>query len=232
VKRELPPDHRGLIFVRRATGALRSELRILIEHLRGVRAARKHRGCRGLKVHVGCGPKLKPGWINIDLAERADITLDLRKPMPFDDGSCEIIYSEHFFEHLDYPDDAALHLRDCARLLRAGGTLSLGVPDAEGPLRWYAGVRQRAEYGEAPQALQPWDGHPEWVQTPMEQINFLFRQNYRCDVHEHRYAYDFATLEALIRQAGFCEVRRRPFDPGLDSEDRRVGTLYVSATRA
>jgi len=31
--------------------------------------------------------------------------------------------------------------------------------------------------------------------------------------------------------AGFADVVRRAFDPASDAEERRVGTLYVRATR-
>jgi hypothetical protein len=32
-----------------------------------------------------------------------------------------------------------------------------------------------------------------------------------------------------LERAGFVKVRRRDFDPELDSEERSLGTLYVDA---
>jgi hypothetical protein len=45
-----------------------------------------------------------------------------------------------------------------------------------------------------------------------------------------RYAYDFETLRLTIESAGFIEVKR-DFDPTLDTEARRVGTLYAEARK-
>jgi hypothetical protein len=82
-------------------------------HRRGVKKARAYSGKTGLKLNIGCGPNRKQGWINIDLSSEADLSLDMRERIPFDDGSAMIIYSEHFFEHLDYPNDAKHFLREC-----------------------------------------------------------------------------------------------------------------------
>jgi predicted SAM-dependent methyltransferase len=150
------------------------------------------------------------------------LPLDLRRALPFADSSCVAVYSEHFFEHLDYPDPATAHLREVFRVLQRGGVLSMGVPDAEPALRDYAtGEGSGFQY-----ALdQGW--HPDWCDTWMHQINFMFRQR-----GDHRWMYDFATLERVLGAAGFVSVRRRPFDPSQDSEDRRVGTLYVEACKS
>ena len=68
--------------------------------------------------------------------------------------------------------------------------------------------------------------YPIWSNTRMEHINYSFRMG----LH-HRFAYDFETLEGLLQRAGFADVKRRAFDPELDSERRRVGTLYVEAVK-
>ena len=60
----------------------------------------------------------------------------------------------------------------------------------------------------------------------MEQINYHFRQD-----GDHRFAYDFVTLGQALSSAGFQDVKRRDFDPNLDSLDRKLGTLYVNALK-
>ena len=44
-------------------------------------------------------------------------------------------------------------------------------------------------------------------------------------------AYDFTTMEKALSRAGFVDIRRREFDAELDSESRRLGTLYVDARK-
>jgi predicted SAM-dependent methyltransferase len=159
---------------------------------------------------------LKPGWINIDGMAKADLTLDLREPLPFRDGSCSMIYTEHFLEHVDYPEPALSLLKECHRVLQVDGVISIGVPDAGRSLKAYS-TCDKEHFDEAKQRF-----HPPWCQTMMEHVNYTFRQG-----TEHRFAYDFETLAKALAQAGFREIARRPHDPEFDSRD--PGGLYVRA---
>ena len=57
-------------------------------------------------------------------------------------------------------------------------------------------------------------------------INYHFRQD-----GEHRFAYDHETLHHVLAEAGFRDIRRRAFDATLDTENRKIGTLYVDAEK-
>jgi len=211
--------------IRRATpnwlAAVWDGVSIPLIHANGVRKARRYAKRDDLKIQLGCGPNIKPGWVNLDLRATADIRLDLSRRLPFPDNSTQIIYSEHFLEHIDYPDAAMSLLAECRRILASDGVFSVGVPDTEWPLLEYAKVRQDGYFATA---KKQW--HPSWCETDLEHINFHFRQG-----NEHRFAYDFVTLEKALLRAGFVNVRRREFDPALDTEARRLGTLYVDADK-
>jgi hypothetical protein len=60
----------------------------------------------------------------------------------------------------------------------------------------------------------------------MESINYHFRQD-----GEHRFAHDYETLHHVLAEAGFRDIRRRAFDATLDTENRKIGTLYVDAVK-
>lgn len=83
-----------------------------------------------LKVNLGCGRNIKPGWINVDGWKRADIDIvcDLSKEFPFKEGSCIYIYSEHFIEHLEWFDGYSL-IKKCFNSLEKGGTFRIVFPD-------------------------------------------------------------------------------------------------------
>ena len=206
--------HSSLQYVKR-------EIKTLLKHRKGIRQVLKLSRQQHLRLHIGCGPKIKKSWINIDLSPKADISLDMREPLPLLENSCSIIYSEHFLEHLDYPGHANSFLRECYRVLEPGGLFSVGVPDTEWPIAEYTGQRSEGYFGIA---KERW--HPEWCQTEMEHINYHFRQG-----DDHRFAYDFKTLARALSSAGFQEIQRRDFDPELDSLDRKIGTLYVNASK-
>lgn len=81
-----------------------------------------------LKLHLGCGSVYLDGWVNIDLdSDVADIQHDLRNPLPFDDGSVDYIFAEHFIEHLTQAEAKVL-LAECHRVLKDNGTIRLTTP--------------------------------------------------------------------------------------------------------
>jgi hypothetical protein len=50
---------------------------------------------RAAASNLGSGFHPKIDWVNVDLIDEADLQLDLRERLPFDDGSVSDIYSEH-----------------------------------------------------------------------------------------------------------------------------------------
>jgi len=46
------------------------------------------------------------------------------RTMPFDDASCDLVWSTSCFEHIRYPQ---LTIDECARVLRRGGTMICGI---------------------------------------------------------------------------------------------------------
>lgn len=196
------------------------------------RAGRALRNSTGLRLNLGCGPNTKVGWINVDLAPQADFRLDLRRPLPVQSESCTTVFAEHFLEHLEYPAGARAFFADCHRILQIGGRLLLSVPDSEEPLREYRSASE-SSYFQSDQVMK-W--HDTWCRTPLEHLNYHFRQNAlnRPPHHPeyHHFAYDFQTLANALEEAGFTAIDLRSFDSDLDSEERRKGSLRVVALRS
>jgi hypothetical protein len=63
-------------------------------------------------LHLGCGPKYLPGFLNIDgnLFNKIDLGLEVRNGLPFPSNTVDSIYSTHMFEHF-YPDELQVLLR-------------------------------------------------------------------------------------------------------------------------
>jgi predicted SAM-dependent methyltransferase len=204
------------IGLRRASWQLGSELFLAVRHLYGLGRARLLVDEYPLRLNLGSFTDVRPGWVSVDpfVLWGGTLPLDLREPLPFPDDSAELIHAEHFLEHVS-PGDALRLLRECRRLLRPGGLLSLAVPDAGLQLEAYA--RRDVGFFEA-EALPRTE-----VPTLLGHLNYLFRGG-----GLHLYAYDWDTLGFLVAAAGFDSMERRAYDPELDLRDDDL-TLRVSA---
>jgi predicted SAM-dependent methyltransferase len=202
---------------------LRSEFLISLYHREGLRHIRRGLWLRPAKINLGSGSCRKEGFLNVDMFPGGDLTLDLRRKLPFESGCCEIIFSEHCIEHIDYPETATDLFRECLRILKPGGTLRLSVPDTAWPLADYA-KGSEAEYFRVC-ALHSW--HPGYCTTRLEHINYHFRQG-----GAHLFAYDEETAGKILQGVGFQDVRRVSFDPNMDSRHREIGSLFMSARKS
>jgi len=206
----------------KAIRLLGKEIMLYRLHRAGVKRAKAYAGKSSLKFNIGCGANRKEGWVNIDLSPGAELSLDMRERIPLPDGSATIIYSEHFFHYLDYPDDVNHFLLECYRLLEPDGIFRVGVPDTRWPLLEYAGLGD----GRWLRACKTEFYRPDWCKTPLDHVNYHFRAE-----TEHRYAYDFETIENALAEAGFVEIDQSEFDPAIDTQNRKLGTLYVNARK-
>jgi predicted SAM-dependent methyltransferase len=103
--------------------------------------------------------------------------------LPFRDVG--FIFADHFIEHLHYRD-AMYFLAECRRVLRDDGVLRLSTVD----LDWV----WASQYGRA--------------LTKEQQVDDAFRLNRAFRGEGHQFLYNFGTLEATLRDAGFANVVR------------------------
>jgi predicted SAM-dependent methyltransferase len=209
-------------FARRIVPApLRPHVARVATDLVQVRERRRARTLVGapLRLHLGCAASPKEGWLNVDLVGHgADLAWNLRRRLPFPDCSADAVFHEHVLEHFS-PEHGLVLLDECFRLLRPGGTVRVGVPDARAYAQSYlAGGRGMIE------KVRP--GRP----TPMLALEEIFYH------HGHKAMYDAETLTFFIRAAGFKDVAERSFgdsvlSPAPDSTHRREETIYVEGTR-
>ncbi len=174
-----------------------------------------------LLLHLGCADRYLDGWCNIDYARpgrRLDLRWDLRRGLPFPDGSVDAIFSEHVLEHIPYPQVLGL-LRECYRALRPGGVCRIGVPDFERYARSYLGDDPLIDH------VRP---HCPTRALAVAETFFL---------HGHRSSYDSVTLSTMAEAGGFDLVETSRFGEGRivpcpDSPSRKAETLYVDAVKA
>ena len=131
---------------------------------------------------------------------------DCSYKLPISDEACSGIHVEHYFEHLTHNEEVPVFLSECRRCLSPKGVLRIIVPDAEQFLLAYAqdgwvGLNALSANGTLAQSC---------FETKMQAINHVMVQQ-----HEHFGGYDFETIAAVLREAGFKDVVRWEFREGL-----------------
>jgi hypothetical protein len=112
---------------------------------------------RPTRVHLGSGKDYRPGWLNLDLLERAepDLILDLAQahqfplhaesatagPLELHEGQVEHIVANNVLEHVA---DLPRLMTSCLALLATGGRLEIEVPYEHAPTAWQDPTHLRA----------------------------------------------------------------------------------------
>ncbi|MER5971801.1 methyltransferase domain-containing protein [Streptomyces sp. NPDC002055] len=190
--------------------------------------------CDGLvapkKVQVGGGAHRIEGFFNIDAVPPADLLWDVREGIPLQDNSAEVLFSEHFLEHIDYPVSAKQYAREAHRILASDGRLITGVPDAAFVLGEYPAGPEQAE-----EMISRWYAKRDCrkdINTYLDLINYVFRdQDDDPTYNPHYWAYDFEKLSQLFTEVGFTTVEPWDFDPCMANPKRQWASIYVVATK-
>ncbi len=166
-----------------------------------------------LRLNLGCGDKLLPGYINVDVAPsrlgvRPDVLCDLHQLTPFADNFADEILAVHVIEHFWRWEVVDL-LKEWLRVLKPGGTLILECPNlltacqeflknpdvATGP-----GV-------EGQRTMWVFYGDPAWQDPLMV----------------HRWGYTPQSLAKIMAEAGCVEICQEPAQFKLrEPRDMRV----------
>lgn len=95
--------------------------------------------------NLGCGRRLHPDCVNVDLAAHDPqvISHNLLHPLPFQDASFEMVYHSHVLEHFE-PGDGVKFLSECGRVLKSGCVIRIAVPDLEGIAHAYLAALNHA----------------------------------------------------------------------------------------
>ena len=79
-----------------------------------------------LKLNIGAGYNFIPGFVNIDISPKADVSLDLNKDrLPYDNNSVDVVFSHYCLEHVE---NYLFALGEIHRVLKHGGRFLVGLP--------------------------------------------------------------------------------------------------------
>lgn len=137
--------------------------------------------------------------IRLRHAPRDVVVWDLhRTPLPFATGSADVIFSQYALEYLT-TDATRRLLRDCRRILVAGGLIRLCQSDIAGGVRRYLA---RSDVGPTPAALERARDFKESLAGEHTKLSVRLLHG-----GGHQQLFDAESLTWLLTEAGFVDIR-------------------------
>jgi predicted SAM-dependent methyltransferase len=154
-----------------------------------------------LKLQLGCGANILPGWINTDNqpSVRADY-LDFTQQFPFVSNMMAAVFCEHTIEHITSAE-AVRMVGEVFRVLKPGGWFRVVTPSLDRI------CQMLLDPDSAPTRI-----YVDWARRFMNKPNATITDamNLVFYGHGHRHIYSAEELLALLRQAGFSDLRSMP----------------------
>lgn len=153
-----------------------------------------------MKLNLGCGDKILPGYVNVDVVEsrrgnKPDVICDLRKLVTFGDNSADEVLSVHVVEHF-WRWEVLDILKEWIRVLKPGGRMILECPNLISACQELLRNTEQAS-GPGPEGQRTmwvFYGDPSWKDPYMV----------------HRWAYTPSSLASLMQEAGLVDIRQEP----------------------
>jgi predicted SAM-dependent methyltransferase len=137
-----------------------------------------------IKLHLGCGTRIIPGYLNVDIQNfpGVDLLSDLRA-LPFEDNSVDFIYSCAAIEHFGRREWRGC-LAHWHSKLKSGGTLRLSTADFHSVCSRYLKVGD------------------------IEELLGFVVGGQKNDYDWHGMIFDFYSIAAGLKEIGFTNIRR------------------------
>jgi predicted SAM-dependent methyltransferase len=138
-----------------------------------------------MKLHLGCGDKNIPGWINIDgINDNSDLKINISDmPQHFNNETIEEVYMCHVLEHFGRHEYMGV-LKSIYDILKFDGVIRLSVPDFHVYAMYYCETLD---------------------------INSLYGALYGGQKNEfdyHKWCFTFESLKNDLEKVGFKNIER------------------------
>jgi predicted SAM-dependent methyltransferase len=172
-----------------------------------------------IKLELGSGAKKGTnGFTTVDIYG-ADIHRDLRLGIPLKNNTVSAIYTSHMLEHIPY-QQLIPFLKECLRVLKTGGSISVCVPNSRNYIQAYI---EKRNFRLTDDLYQPAVVDTESL---LDQVNYIAYM-----AGQHCYMFDEENLVNTLRKAGFNSVSLRTFNEAIDLRDRDFESIYAIAIK-
>lgn len=153
---------------------------------------------RPVRLNLGCGDKILPDYVNVDVVEsrkgmKPDVLCDLHQLTPFDNAFADEILSVHVVEHF-WRWEVRDILKEWVRVLKPGGRMVLECPNLESACRHFLENTElhSREDQNGQRSMWVFYGDPAWKDPYMI----------------HRWGYTPDSLARLMQEVGLVDVKQ------------------------
>jgi SAM-dependent methyltransferase len=170
-----------------------------------------------IRLNLGCGDKILPGYINVDVVEsragkKPDVICDLHHLSEFPSDFADEILAVHVIEHF-WQWEVIDILKEWARVLKPGGKMILECPNLISAAEEFLKNPDIAALGgqQGQRSMWVFYGDPGW----------------RDPLMIHRWGYTPRSLAAIMNEAGLTELKQEPAQFKL----REPRDMRITATK-
>lgn len=160
-----------------------------------------------MKLHLGCGKRILPGYVNID-AIGGDRQMDIRK-LDYPDNSVEEILAVHVWEHF-WLNEVVEIASEWRRVLIPGGKLILEMPRLEKVMHYIIQSRVNNTPMAANMTLWAMYGDPSTI---------------RSEQDLHKWLWGMGDIKLVLTSAGFREIQILEPEHHVKARDMRVEAI-------
>jgi len=165
------------------------------------------------KLHLGCGKRILPGYIHIDIDNlpHIDYCTQIHKLEMFEDNTVDEIYNCGVFGYYDTEETKAV-LKEWHRVLKPGGVLRISIVDFEKQVHLYLKNKEIKSLG----ILGPIFGRWEFTDATGKK-GVVYKKN----------AYDYKYLSEVLIKNGFRDCKRYDWEEFLPDHFDDFSAAYV-----
>ena len=152
------------------------------------------------------GPEWQVRFVKrIQSGESVDFRVhDVRKGLPFDSETADVIYAGQFIEHLNPLTEAPAFVRECRRVLKPGGVLRMTTPDVDLILEYYHEDRMDDFASEQPEVYK--NAIAQSTKLGYLMFGSLGPASTAENYEGHMMIYGKLAMLELLEKAGFKEI--------------------------
>lgn len=165
-----------------------------------------------MKINIGCGKNILPGYTNIDaFVEQDGVLSGTATNIPVPDNSVDEALAEHVFEHLSFIEEKTAW-EEVQRVLKKGGHFIIEVPDFEWVCETFLAAQDDFKSHYEVGAIDHYFGNGFDLNQRWSILTTMFFGNQNGEGQFHKTAYTEAKITAIGKMMNMSVVDTKKYD--------------------